>query len=198
MILLCDATHTHQGIPHTSKSCIDTHTCNFSNLLKAEVLIETHIYHLALTIWKGINKTTYVAESLFVDHLSFNIIVTQVDIVEQIDLGLIIGDGILVAFLTKSVDNHVMSNTGEPRTKLTRSGVTPLLDSGDSLDKGLLEDILCYLLTTYYKIDVIEKFTLITSKQLIKRLIITLRITCNQHIVGKHIQVFHYYLLCYC
>ena len=88
-----------------------------------------------------------------------------------------------------------MGDACEPRAKLAAGRVATLLDGGDGLDEGLLKDILGQLLATHNEKDIVEEFALIASKQLIERLIVTFRITCHQHVVGEHIQIFHYYLL---
>ena len=161
-------------------------------------MVVTHIDHLALTVGQGIHEAAHIVESLLVDHLYLDIVVAEVGIVEQVYLSLIIRYGVLVAFLTKSVDNHVVGDACEPCAKLTASGVATLLEGHNGLDKGLLEEVFGHFLIAHDKIDIVEKFALIASKQLIKRLVITFCITRHQHIVGEHIVLFHYYLLLFC
>ena len=187
--------HTQQRIAHTAKSCIDAHTCNLGNFLKTKVLIVTHVYHLALIVRESIHKSAHINKRLIIDHLRLDIIIAQVYIIQQINLGIIIRNRILIAILTERVNHQVMSNTHNPCTKTAVTRIATLLYGHDGFHEGLLKDIFGQFLVTYSEKDIIVEFALIASQQLIERFIITFLIAYHQHVVSEHIQVLHYYLL---
>ena len=87
---------------------------------------------------------------------------TKLDVIEQIDFHLVIGDDVLIPFLTEIVNDQIMCDTHDPRLKLTVLRVSTLLDGHDDLHKGLLENIFRQFFVAYDKIYIRMNTALVT------------------------------------
>ncbi len=86
-----------------------------------------------------------------------------------------------------------MGDACYPRGKFACFGITALPDGGDSLDKGLLEDIVGDIAVFYNRTDVGEHARLMAHKQCVEGFVVAFGVGSHQHIVGELLEFLHFY-----
>ena len=154
-VALRHAAHVEQGVAHTSECGVDAHARGVGNLLERELLVEAHVHHLALYRRQHVEKTAHVAHHLTVDVGVLDIALHKVVATYIREVVVLSGFHDATRRLVAiPVHDGVVGDTHHPRTELAADDVAALLETGDNLYEGLLEDVIGGLAVVNHEKDV--------------------------------------------
>ena len=179
-----DSSQIQDGISHPSEGRVDAYARDFGNLLEREVLIVSHVEHLPLERGKLLYEKPDVFADLVGDYDVFYCLLGQLLSVEHVNVLKVSRLEIFRFLLPIVVYYQVMRDSRYPGREFSVLGISALLDGRDSLDEGLLKDIVGHVLVFDYAEDIVENSVLVPFEEHVESVVVTLRISFDQILVG--------------
>lgn len=186
-----DASEVKDCVTHAAESCVDADAGLFSDLFKREVEIVSHFEHLLLRLRELVDESLYIRCDLLGDDKVFDGCFAEFFAIEDID---VVDVGALQVFgflLTIIIDDEVVGYTRNPSEELSVFGVSALLNSKDSFNESLLENIVGDVFVFYNTNDVIKDSVFMSFEKGVKCFVVSRRVSFDQKIIGHACKFCH-------